>query len=227
MAFLLQEVPENLRPRERFYEVGCKNLSDVELLALVLRTGLKNENVLAFSQRLLIEVKGLPGLKEASVEELMTIKGVGEVKAIELKAIMELGCRLGEVRTLKKGQIISSFILGQALILEMKDLKQEHLVALYLNTKNELIKKETLFIGSLNQSIAHPREIFKHALKASAASIILVHNHPSGHTIPSSHDISFTKRIVKIGELMGIKLLDHLIIGEDNYLSMEEENILK
>lgn len=225
--FLLKEVPENLQPRERFLEVGVENLSDAELLAIVLRTGLKEEHVLRFAERILHHFSGLQGLKEASLEELQEVKGIGLIKAMELKATMDLGGRAARSHRVKYGQILSSFQLGQDLIFQMKDLQQEHLIAIYLNTKNEIIKKETLFVGSLNQAIAHPREIFKGALKASAASLILAHNHPSGILTPSQHDLSFTKRIVQIGKLMGIPLLDHFIIGQDDYLSLKEEGLLE
>lgn len=181
--FLFEELPVDLRPRERFLEVGPSYLSEVELLAIVLRTGQKKENVLHFAERILRHFNGLQGLKEASIEELQELSGIGLVKAIELKSVVELGLRFAKSQKTKLGQVVSSYALGQDLILEMKDLNQEQLIAIYLNTKNEIIKKEVLFVGSLNQSIAHPREIFKGALKVSAASLILAHNHPSGNLL--------------------------------------------
>ncbi|WP_071130664.1 RadC family protein [Enterococcus timonensis] len=225
--FLLKEVPTEIRPRERLLQVGAQNLSDAEILAIVLRTGLRKENVLRFAERILHTFGSLHGLKEASLEELQEVHGLGQVKAIELKAVMELGSRLNNAKRNKLGQIVSSYHLGQNLISQMKDLQQEHLIGIYLNTKNEIIKQETLFIGSLNQSIAHPREIFKGAIKSSAANIILAHNHPSGNLTPSANDLTFTKRVAEIGELMGIPLLDHLIVGESDYLSLKEEGFIK
>ncbi len=225
--FLFEELPVDLRPRERFLEVGPSYLSEVELLAIVLRTGQKKENVLHFAERILRHFNGLQGLKEASIEELQELSGIGLVKAIELKSVVELGLRFAKSQKTKLGQVVSSYALGQDLILEMKDLNQEQLIAIYLNTKNEIIKKEVLFVGSLNQSIAHPREIFKGALKVSAASLILAHNHPSGNLTPSTHDIAFTKRVEEVGKLMGIEVLDHFIIGQENYLSLKEEGYFK
>ena len=137
--------------------------------------------------------------------------------------MIELGHRIAQANQIKLGQIFSSVELGERLIQEMKDLQQEHLVALYLNMKNEIIKKETIFIGSLNQAVAHPREIFKGAVRCSAARVILSHNHPSGDPIPSMNDLNFTKRVVECGELMGIDVLDHIIVGHDCYYSLKEE----
>lgn len=223
MKVVFESVPCDLKPRERFKQVGPTSLSDVELLAIFLRTGSAQENVLQFSESILCHFNGLQGLKEASLEELKAVHGLGEVKSIEIQGMIELGKRFSKSKRQKLGQVLSSYALGQDLILEMKDLQQEHLVGIYLNTKNEIIKKETLFVGSLNQSVAHPREIFKGALKVSAASIIIAHNHPSNHLEPFKQDIHFTKRISEIGGLMGIPVLDHFIIGEEDYLSLKEE----
>lgn len=226
MVFLLKEVPAASRPRERFLAVGQGALAEAELLALILRTGGKSESVLHIAQRLLNQFEGIHGLSNASLEELQKIKGVGPVKAMELLAVFELSRRLARKKPLQKGQVVSSFDLGQDLILRMGSKQQEHLVAIYLNTKNQIIREETVFVGSLNQSIAHPREIFKGAVRASAANLILAHNHPSNDLQPSKNDLAFTKRICQAGELMGIKVLDHLIIGEYDYFSMKEENLI-
>lgn len=219
-------MPVANRPRERLIHYGEGALSDQELLAIILRTGFKEKNVMHLSLQFLNHFGSLYELKVASLEELQEIKGVGLVKAVEIKAVIELGMRLAKANQVKLGRVTSSMEIGQMMIEELKDLRQEHLMALYLNTKNEMIKKETLFIGSLNQSIAHPREIFRSAVKYSAARIILVHNHPSGDTYPSKNDIEFTKRVVECGELMGIELLDHLIIGHQSYCSLKELHVI-
>lgn len=226
MSLLVNELNEGERPRERFLYAGKAALSDAELLAIILRTGTRQENVLHFSQRVLKHFGSLQHLKQASLEELQKVHGVGQVKAIEIQAVIELGYRTMRTAKIRRGQVTSSFALGQDLIVQMKDLEQEHLIAIYLTTKNEIIKELTIFIGSLNQSIAHPREIFKGAVRASAAGIVLAHNHPSDNLEPSKNDLSFTKRIVEAGDLMGIRVLDHLIIGHDDYLSMKEEGYI-
>lgn len=223
---LISEMPVANRPRERLIHYGEGALSDQELLAIILRTGFKEKNVMHLSLQFLNHFGSLYELKVASLEELQEIKGVGLVKAVEIKAVIEFGMRLAKANQVKLGRVTSSMEIGQMMIEELKDLRQEHLMALYLNTKNEMIKKETLFIGSLNQSIAHPREIFRSAVKYSAARIILVHNHPSGDTYPSKNDIEFTKRVVECGELMGIDLLDHLIIGHQSYCSLKELHVI-
>lgn len=221
---LLQELPESSWPRERLLEVGEKYLTNQELLAIILRSGYKNQNVMDLAATILREIPDLYHLKQTSLTELMAFKGIGQAKAIEIKAAMEFGCRIQRAQQPKLGKAHSSFALGQLLINELKDMQQEHLVALFLNTKNEIIQQKTIFIGSLNQSIAHPREIFHQAVRLSAAKIVLGHNHPSGNPQPSQNDLAFTKRIRECGELMGIEILDHLIVGGVNYFSLREEN---
>ena len=152
----------------------------------------------------------------------MAISGIGRVKALELKAAIEIGVRISQASQIKIGQITSSTKAGEMLLVEMQGLQQENVVVLYLNTKNEIIKKETIFIGGLNSSVAHPREIFRGAVRYSAARIIVGHNHPSGNPEPSEADIQFTRRMSECGELMGIELLDHIIIGEQEFISLKE-----
>lgn len=205
MSLSVKEYHEELQPRERCKKYGAENLTHQELLAIILRTGSKNQNVLELSNQVLTNFDSLFELKMASIEELVKIEGIGEVKAVELQAVIEFGKRLIE---------------------EMKDYQQEHLLVLYLNTKNEVLKKQTVFIGSLNQSVAHPREIFRIAVKCAAARVIVVHNHPSGNPNPSKQDIAFTHRLVECGKLIGIDVLDHLIIGENSYISMKETDII-
>ncbi|MGY3750589.1 RadC family protein [Vagococcus acidifermentans] len=226
LSNFMSSVPEEVRPRERLEKYGAEALSHQELLAIILRTGSREMDVMTQSLYILNHFNSLYELKKASLEELRTINGVGAVKSIEIKAMIELGKRIANSNQLKLGKITSSHELGRQLIEEMKDYHQEHLVVLYLNTKNELIKKEILFIGSVNQSIAHPREIFRGAVRYSAAQIILAHNHPTGSCAPSKQDEAFTRRVKECGELMGIELLDHLVIGNDSYVSFRETNRL-
>jgi len=220
----IREMPEDCLPRERLEVVGEKALSNQELLAILLRTGSKNTNVMEVASKFLNYFNHLYELKNATVTEMMEIKGIGRIKAIELRAAIEFGYRIQQSTQLKLGKVSSSYQIAQNLIYELQDFQQEHLVCLYLNTKNEVIKQETVFKGSLNQSVAHPREIFRSAVKYSAARLILAHNHPSGNPTPSESDIHFTQRMQECGKMMGIEVLDHIIIGAQVYISMREEN---
>lgn len=223
---LLNEIPLTSRPRERLEKYGEKALATHELLAILLRTGPRESNVVQLALGLLMEFEDLYALKMATLEELNAVKGIGKVKAIEIKACIELGLRIAQATQLKDGTITSTKEAGNLLMAEMRDLQQEHVVSLYLNTKNEIIKKKTIFIGSLNSSVAHPREIFREAVRFSAARIILAHNHPSGNPDPSEADLVFTKRMVECGDMMGIELLDHFIIGNKTYLSLKEYGVI-
>lgn len=223
---LIKEIPINTQPRERLYHYGEKALSDVELLAIIIRTGTKYLNVTQVALELLMTFQDLTSIKQASLEELQAIKGIGMTKAIEIKAAIELGHRIAIADAPKFGQITSTTHAGKWLIQHMKDFQQEHLVALFLNTKNEIIQQKTIFIGSVNAAISHPREIFKEAVKYPTARIIIAHNHPSGDTSPSQADLEFTKRLIECGNLMGIELLDHLIIGQKKFLSIREQTAI-
>lgn len=217
-----QEYKDQLLPRERLLQYGSEVLSNEELLAIVLQSGNKSIPVMQLAENILKEVDGLYGLKTVKIEELMNLNGIGTVKAIQIKAIVELGKRLALSTQEKYGKIYSSQQIGERLIEEMKDLTQEHFMVFYLNAKNEIIKKETIFIGTLNQSIAHPREIFHLAVRYSASRLILVHNHPSGNPEPSDQDEIFTERLVSCGKMMGMEILDHIIVGESGYVSFRE-----
>lgn len=219
-------VPEQARPRERMIEYGVHSLSNHELLAILLRTGTKKANVLQVALNVLGHFEDLFMLKEVTMEELMRIQGIGQTKAIELIAAIELGKRISRSSQVKEGCVNSASAIGEMLIEEIGGLHQERVLAMYLNTKNEILKKETIFIGSLNSSVAHPREIFKGAVRYSAARLIICHNHPSGNPEPSQADIQFTQRMKEAGELIGIELLDHLIIGENSYISLKEYDII-
>lgn len=213
------------QPRERLVKIGAKGLSDHELLAIILRTGTRERPVMDLAQAVLNQFETLYELKMASIEELQKIKGIGKIKATEILAVLELGQRLTQAKQPKFGHVTGSKDLGEMMIDELKDLQQEHLIGIFLNNRNEIIRKETLFIGSLNQSIAHPREIFRAAVKYSAARIVLVHNHPSGDVKPSTQDIMFTDRVMESGRLLGIDVIDHLIIGHETYFSIRESGL--
>ena len=222
----LKEYKDEIKPRERVENEGVNALSYQELLAIILRSGNRDKNALELSNDVLLNFDSVYDLKDASLNELREIDGIGPTKAIEIQAAIEFGKRLVYETKIKKGAVLSSAQLGEEFILEMKDLVQEHLIVLFLNSKNEIIKKKTLFIGSLNQSVAHPREIFKYAVKYSSARIIIIHNHPSGDPEPSESDITLTKALVESGKILGIPVLDHVIVGHDEYYCFKEHGLI-
>ncbi|KPN96767.1 hypothetical protein AO843_00285 [Lysinibacillus sp. ZYM-1] len=222
-TLMLRDVHMEDRPRERLLRQGAESLSNQELLAILLRTGTKEESVLVLANRVLNVFERLHHLKHATIEEMVAIKGIGEVKAIQLLAAIELGRRLAQKQNDEKFTIRSPQDAAAYLMPDMTSLNQEHFVVLFLNIKNQVIHKQTIFIGSLNASIVHPREIFREAVKRSAASIICAHNHPSGVPTPSSEDIEVTKRIEEAGYIIGIELIDHVIIGDHQFISLKEK----
>lgn len=179
-GLMIRDFPQNERPRERLLQHGPQSLSNQELLAILLRTGSKSESVIQLANRLLTQFDGLLWLRDASVEEMMQLKGIGEAKSIQICAAIELGRRISNLGYDDRYVIRSPEDGANFVMNDMRFLTQEHFVALYLSTKNQVIHKQTLFIGSLNASIVHPREVFKEAFKRSAASLICIHNHPSG-----------------------------------------------
>lgn len=216
----------NLRPRERLYEQGEANLSTQELLAILLRTGSKNQPVMTLSLEVMNHFEDFYFLKTASIEELMKIKGIGKIKAIELRAAIEFGARVAQASQIKHGQIKSAADVEKFVGIELRGLQQEHLMVLFLNTKNEIIKKETIFVGGLNSAVAHPREVFRAAIRYASARIFVCHNHPSGNPEPSQADITFTEKLAASGQIIGIELLDHVIIASNGYYSMKESGII-
>jgi DNA repair protein RadC len=220
---MIKDMPNYERPRERFMAYGANHLNTYELLAIILRVGSQNESVIDLSRRLLKEVSHIDALRDMTLNELIQFKGIGQAKAITILSAIELGKRVLENRH-EKIQVSSPKIVYDLLGYDLKNLKQEVLIALYLDLKTNLIAKKEIFRGSLNQSLVHPREIFKYAVKYSAYQLILVHNHPSGDPYPSKQDIDMTKAIEKAGKMLQIHLLDHIIIGDNNYLSINAFN---
>lgn len=223
----VNDIPLNERPMEKLLQFGVESLSNEELLAILLRTGTKGENVIALSRRLLIELDGLDGLLNVSFEEASKIKGIKKVKACQIISMMEL---VNRVRTLKSKnenlKISSPKDVSALLINEMSNLKQEVFKLILLNTKNVVIGTKDVFKGTLNSSIVHPREVFKEAIQRGSANIIVCHNHPSGDPTPSKEDIDITLRLKECGKIMGIGLLDHIIIGNNKYVSLKEKGII-
>ncbi|MCM3715095.1 RadC family protein [Halalkalibacter oceani] len=225
-SLLIRDVPVRERPRERLLTEGARALSNQEILAILLRTGTKQESVLQLAQRLLTAFDGISMLKEAAIEELCLVKGIGQAKAVELAAAVELGRRLHSLQPDERYVIRSPEDVANYVMEDMRFLLQEHFDCLYLNTKNQVLHRKTIFIGSLNASIVHPREVFKEALRRSAASVVCLHNHPSGDPTPSREDIDVTKRLHEAGKVLGIEVLDHVIIGDRRYISLKEKGHL-
>ncbi|TWI57103.1 RadC family protein [Halalkalibacter nanhaiisediminis] len=225
-SLLIRDVPMRERPRERMLKEGSQALTNQEILAILLRTGTKEESVLQLSQRVLATFEGLALLKDAAIEELCNIKGIGEAKAVEISAAIELGRRIHCMQTDERYVIRSPEDVSKYVMEDMRFLQQEHFDCLYLNTKNQVMHRKTVFIGSLNASIVHPREVFKEAFRRSAASIICLHNHPSGDPTPSHEDIEVTKRLNESGKVLGIDLLDHVIIGDRKFVSLKEQGYI-
>lgn len=220
----LNYIPSAERPREKLKASGPSALSDRELLAIILRTGTRKEDVLNMSNSLL-HTFNLKQLSRARISALQNILGIGEVKACQIAACFELGRRLARFRE-KQISIRTAKDIAGILQEEMRSLHKEHLCAVFLNAKRRIMKIENVFIGSLDESVIHPREIFRAAMEESAAAIILVHNHPSGDPTPSSFDIESTRQIINAGKIIGIPIIDHVIIGDSSYISMLEEGMI-
>lgn len=217
---------DSLLPRERLAKEGVEALSNQELLAILLRTGTRQASVFEIAQKVLSNISSLTDLKKMTLQELQSLSGIGRVKAIELQAMIELGHRIHKHETIEMESILSSQKLAKKMQQELGHKKQEHLVALYLNTQNQIIHQQTIFIGSATRSIAEPREILHYAIKHMATSLILVHNHPSGAVAPSRNDDQVTKLVKEACDLMGIVLLDHLIVSHSSYFSYREKTDL-
>ncbi|NOV04072.1 RadC family protein [Paenibacillus planticolens] len=225
-SLLLREVPLEERPRERMLQYGAGALSHAELLAIILRTGTVSESAVRLANRILSESGGLRSLVDMSKDQLTQIRGIGDAKALQIMAGIELGRRIAKSKFSERVTIRSPKDIANLLSEELRYLQKEHFVCLFLNTKNHVLAQETLSMGSLNASIVHPREVFRAAIKRSSASIICVHNHPSGDPTPSPEDIQLTHRLVEAGTIIGIEVLDHVIIGDQRFISLKEEGFM-
>ncbi|WP_318245332.1 RadC family protein [Paenibacillus gallinarum] len=225
-GYMLRDIPQEQRPRERMLHHGAGALSHAELLAILLRTGTRQESAIHVAQRILSEAGSLRSLVDLTIEELVQIKGVGPAKAVQLKAGIELGQRLSQSRLPSSPTIRSPRDAADLLMEQLRYLQKEHFVCLFLNTKNHVIAQETLSMGSLNAAIVHPREVFRAAIKCSSASLICAHNHPSGDPTPSPEDIKLTKRLLEAGEIVGIEVLDHVVIGDGKFVSLKEQGFI-
>jgi len=227
-SFTIHDLPVSERPRERLQKFGVDALSVQEILALILGRGIAGESVMTTAQRLLSQFGNLKGIAGASVEELSQVRGIGLAKAAQIKAAFELANRLegysgaDEKPLVKTPEDVANLVKSR-----LKGKKKEHFLALLLNTRNQLIKVSEISVGSLDTSIVHPREVFKEAISASAASVVFVHNHPSGDCTASEDDVELNKRLAQTGEIVGIDVLDHIIIGDKNYLSLKREGLFQ
>ena len=229
MTLLVRDLPVDERPRERLLAEGAASLSNTELLAVLLRTGVKDDSVLRVAEKVLALYKerGLAAITQMSAKELSSIKGVGMAKAATILAAVELGRRLAlkaaEARTVVHGPAdAASYVMPR-----FRFERREHFAVLLLNAKNHILALKTISVGTLTSSVVHPREVFQAAIEQSAASVILVHNHPSGDPAPSGEDLAVTRRMVEAGEIMDIPVLDHVIVGYDKFISLKEEGMIQ
>lgn len=227
VRYTIKDLPLSERPREKLISYGVETLSNAELLALIIKIGNRENTAVEVAQKILnIDNRGIGYLADVTLEELTQVKGIGESKAAQILACIEIGKRLNRIGPHDKIKVSSPIVLVNLLMDEMRFLNKEHFNIAILDTKNQILAIENISIGTLNASIVHPRDVFKVAIKRNANSIILIHNHPSGDPSPSNEDINITNRLIDVGNLIGIKVLDHIIIGDNKYISFKEKNLV-
>lgn len=223
----IKELPKDERPREKLMQNGAVCLSNAELLAILIATGTKDSSAVMLANRILsLEKSGISFLVDCTIEELSKIPGIGMAKSAQIVAAIELGKRIATKPKEKRVNIKAPKEVAELFMEEMRYLKKEFFKVLLMNTKNEIISVENTSVGNLNSSIVHPREVFYSAVKKSAASVIFIHNHPSGNSMPSQEDINITARLVEAGKILGINVIDHLIIGDGNFVSLKEKMLM-
>jgi DNA repair protein RadC len=215
-----------LRPRERLIRDGPEFLSEIELLAILLGSGTGEASALELAAQVLSRFGGLKGLAAASCQELGTVRGVGPAKAALIQAAVQMGRRLAAQPAETRPVINCPDDVVKLMMEEMRGLDREHFRALLLNSKNQVLYADRIAVGTLSQSSVHPRELFKNAVKRNAAAVILVHNHPSGDPTPSRQDLDVTKRLARAGEIIGISVLDHVVIGDNNFVSFKASGLI-
>lgn len=223
MKVRIKDMQKCDRPRERLINQGVDVLSDEELIAILLKTGNKNNSAKELATILIKEVDGIKNLNSINYERLKKIKGIGQAKACNIIAGIELGKRINkEINNLSMVKLNSTKLVYQYYQPILGEKKQEYFYCVYLDNSKRIIKDKLLFIGTINYSVVHPREVFKEAYMLSASSIICVHNHPTGNVIPSKQDLEITRNLIQSGNLLGIKVIDHVIVGKNNYYSFLE-----
>ena len=226
-SYTIKDLPISERPREKMYSQGVHALSNAELLAVIIGSGSKGDTAIDLARRILsLDNRGIALLSDVSLEELIELKGIGLSKACQVLAAIEIGKRLNKVGPYDKVRITNPSIVADILMDEMRYLNKEYFKIAILDTKNQILSIENISVGTLNASIVHPRDVFKVAIKRNANSIILIHNHPSGDTKPSGEDISITNRLIDAGNLLGIRVLDHIIIGDNTFISFKEKKLI-
>ncbi len=222
----IKDMPESMRPREKLIAGGENNLSETELLAIIIGNGTTKLSALELAQQILAQHSSLRFLKEASLEELMEHRGIGPAKAVNIKAAIEIGRRISldirDKKSIKSPEDVKNMVME-----DMRYLDREYFRVMYLDRKGGLLSMEDVSIGGLHSALVHPREVFKPAIKKSAASVILIHNHPSGDPNPSKEDLELTDNLIKAGKLIGIDVLDHIVIGESTYCSMRSNSLIQ
>lgn len=220
MNVSIKDIPLDERPRERLMNVGAENLSNEELLSIILKSGTKDTSVKVLASNILKQLDSITDLKNITLERLIKIKGIKKAKACEILASIEIGKRITKnIANINQIKIVDSSSVYEYYKEILGDKKQEYFYCVYLDTKNKIIKDKLLFVGTINESLVHPREVFKEAYLLSASSIICIHNHPTGNVTPSKNDIVITRQLKSVGTLLGINLIDHIIIGKYEYYS--------
>lgn len=225
LRVLMRDVPVEERPRERMIRDGAQSLNNAELLAILLRTGSSGQSVMGLAEQLLARFGGLRSLMDTDFREMTDIPGMGPAKALQVQAAIEIGKRIARLSRQPVTVIRSPRDAADLFMDRLRFEKKEYFIVVHLDTKNQVIAEEVVSIGSLDSSIVHPREIFKTALKKSSASIICIHNHPSGDPTPSREDVLVTKRLAEVGQIMGIEVLDHIVVGEQRFASLKEQGL--
>ncbi|MBS5334333.1 MAG: DNA repair protein RadC [Firmicutes bacterium] len=217
----IKALPEYERPMEKCLSIGVERLTNSELIALLINSGTREKSAVALAEEILAQDRsGIGYLRESSVQELMNIKGIGSSKAARIMAAVELGKRIASTPVHKGMKIQDDEDVAKLFMEEMRGLKKEVFKAVLLDSKGGVISVETVSVGELSSTIVHPREVFSQAVRKSAAAIVFVHNHPSGEPMPSGEDIATTNRLIECGELLGIRVVDHLVIGDGQYMSL-------
>lgn len=220
-GYRIMDIEKSQRPRERLEKLGASALSDSELLAILLRVGMKGMSAVQIGQHLLFLFGGLEGLQRATIQELCSVDGVGAAKAVQIKAAIELGLRLGKIKPEERGMITSPQDVADQVQYKMVRLEQEELWVLLLDSRNHHLRTENLYRGSLNSSTVRPAEIYRAGIRHNAAGLIIVHNHPSGDPSPSPEDIHLTRMLVEAGQMLEMPILDHVVVGAKGFVSLK------